>query len=159
MVSAQVRLALQAMRYYRLWIYASNLVLMAGVLIFTSTGFALLSDPRRQLLPRDVVTPHQPSVVYAYLALFLQGAVLPFIGCLGALRLSERLLHSYWVLLLLLLVGDVIVGLVWAFRFQRLVAGLVPDLKQRLSFDYGTGEHPEFDAAWDLLQRYFKTKN
>lgn len=153
MVSAQVRLALQAMRYYRLWIYASNLVLMAGVLIFASTAFALLSDPRRQLLPRDVISPHQPSVFYAYAALVLQGGVLPVIGCIGALKLSEKLLHSYWILLLVLLAGDVIVGLVWAFRFQRLVTGMVPDLKQRLSLDYGTGEYADFDAAWDLLQR------
>ena len=151
MVSAQVRLALQAMRYYRLWIYASNLVLMAGVIIFASVAAALLSDPRRQLLPAAAVSPHQPSVVYAYAALFLQGAVLPVVGCIGALRLSEKLLNSYWILLLVLLAGDMIVGLVWVFRFQKLVAGLVPDLKNRLSLDYG--HDPDFDAAWDLLQR------
>ena len=151
MVSAQVRLALQAMRYYRLWIYASNLVLMAGVIIFASVAAALLSDPRRQLLPAAAVSPHQPSVVYAYAALFLQGAVLPVVGCIGALKLSEKLLNSYWILLLVLLAGDMIVGLVWVFRFQKLVAGLVPDLKNRLSLDYG--HDPDFDAAWDLLQR------
>ena len=151
MVSAQVRLALQAMRYYRLWIYASNLVLMAGVVIFASVAAALLSDPRRQLLPTTAVSPHQPSVIYAYAALVLQGAVLPVIGCLGALRLSEKLLNSYWILLLVLLAGDMIVGIVWVFRFQRLVAGLVPDLKNRLSLDYGNDA--DFDAAWDLLQR------
>ncbi|XP_057369518.1 uncharacterized protein LOC130690529 [Daphnia carinata] len=151
MVSAQVRLALQAMRYYRLWIYASNLVLMAGVVIFASVAAALLSDPRRQLLPPSAVSPHQPSVVYAYAALVLQGAVLPVVGCLGALRLSEKLLNSYWILLLVLLAGDMLVGIVWVFRFQRLVAGLVPDLKSRLSLDYGNDA--DFDAAWDLLQR------
>lgn len=139
------------MRYYRLWIYASNLVLMAGVVIFASVAAALLSDPRRQLLPPAAVSPHQPSVVYAYAALFLQGAVLPVVGCIGALRLSEKLLNSYWILLLVLLAGDMIVGLVWVFRFQKLVAGLVPDLKTRLSLDYG--HDAEFDAAWDLLQR------
>ncbi|KZS14500.1 Uncharacterized protein APZ42_019829 [Daphnia magna] len=151
MVSAQVRLALQAMRYYRLWIYASNLVLMAGVVIFASVAAVLLSDPRRQLLPPAAVAAHQPSVVYAYAALFLQGAVLPVLGCLGALRLSEKLLNSYWILLLVLLAGDIIVGLVWVFRFQKLVAGLVPDLKNRLSLDYG--HDADFDVAWDLLQR------
>ena len=80
MVSAQVRLALQAMRYYRLWIYASNLVLMAGVAIFASVAAALLSDPRRTLLSSWAVNLHQPSMIYAYMALLVQGLVLPVIG-------------------------------------------------------------------------------
>lgn len=153
MVSAQLRLALQAMRYYRLWIYAANLVLMAGVVLFVSVAFALLSDPRRQLLPPSAISPHQPSVLYAYAALLVQGAVLPVVGCLGALRLSERLLNSYWLMLLVLLAGDIVVGLVWIFRFQKIVNSLVPELKHRLSTDYGTGQSADFDAAWDLLQR------
>lgn len=151
MVSAQVRLALQAMRYYRLWIYASNVVLVAGVVIFASVAAALLADPRRHLLPAADVAPHQPSVVYAYVALVLQGAVLPVVGCIGALKLSEKLLNSYWLLLLILLAGDLLVGVVWVFRFQRLVVDIVPDLKSRLASDYGTDE--QFTNAWDLLQQ------
>ena len=88
MVSAQVRLALQAMRYYRLWIYASNLVLMAGVAIFASVAAALLSDPRRSLLSSWAVSLHQPSMIYAYMALVIQGIVLPVIGLVFA-----QLLH------------------------------------------------------------------
>ena len=35
------------------------------------------------------------------------------IGCVGALRLNERLLNAYWLILLGLLVGDVVVGGYW----------------------------------------------
>ena len=92
MVSAQVRLALQAMRYYRLWIYASNLVLMAGVAIFASVAAALLSDPRRTLLSSWAVNLHQPSMIYAYMALLVQGLVLPVIGKTLSSMFHQRLI-------------------------------------------------------------------
>ena len=38
------------------------------------------------------------------------------IGCVGALRLNERLLNAYWLILLGLLVGDVVVGGYWDGR-------------------------------------------
>ena len=38
---------------------------------------------------------------------------LQVIGCVGALRLNERLLNAYWLILLGLLVGDVVVGGYW----------------------------------------------
>ena len=151
MVSAQVRLALQAMRYYRLWIYASNVVLMGSVVIFVSAAAALLSDPRRTLLSASSVNLLQPSFVYAYLALVVQGGILPIVGCIGAIRLSERLLNAYWMLLLVLLGGDLLMGIVWMFRFQKLIAGLVPDLRNRLSVDYG--HDPEYSQAWDMFQK------
>ena len=151
MVSAQVRLALQAMRYYRLWIYASNVVLMSSVVIFMSVAGALLSDPRRSLLSTTSVNLLQPSFVYAYTALVVQGGILPIVGCIGALRLSERFLNAYWLLLLILLGGDLLMGLVWLFRFQKLVAGLMPDLRQRLNLDYGNDA--DYTQAWDLLQK------
>lgn len=73
-------------------------------------------------------------------------------GCLGAIRLSEKLLNSYWILLLLLLAGDILMGLVWIFRFQKIVTALMPDLRQRIAADYGQSD-PEFRQAWDWLQQ------
>ena len=64
MVSAQARLALQAMRYYRLWIYASNAVLVSSVVIFAAVAGALLADPRRPLLsPATTELQDRKSVV------------------------------------------------------------------------------------------------
>ena len=140
------------MRYYRLWIYASNVVLMASVVVFLSVAAALLADPRRTLLPTSAANLSQSSFVYAYTALVVQGGILPIVGCIGALRLSERLLNAYWLLLLVLLGGDILMGVVWLFRFQKLVAGLVPDLRQRLVSEYGQPDHAEYTRAWDLLQ-------
>lgn len=51
------------------------------------------------------------------------------IGCLGALRLSERLLNAYWLLLLVLLAGDALLGIFWMFKFERIMQGLQPMLK------------------------------
>ena len=51
---------------------------------------------------------------------------LQVIGCVGALRLNERLLNAYWLILLGLLVGDVVVGGYWDGRTDTdpLVASL-----------------------------------
>lgn len=65
----------------------------------------------------------------------LYSNVLPFtgflqlIGCLGALRLSEKLLNAYWLLLLVLLLGDAILGIFWMFKFDKIMQELQPMLK------------------------------
>ena len=58
------------------------------------------------------------------------------VGCVGALRLNKRLLKSYWIILLCLLVGDVLVGFIWLFRFDAISKGLDRDLSNRLSTEY-----------------------
>lgn len=58
-------------RYYRLWIYTCNAVLLMAVIIFCGvTGKVLLADYRRLLVNGLNLT--QPSFVYAYLALLVQ---------------------------------------------------------------------------------------
>ncbi|KAF0287566.1 Tetraspanin-1 [Amphibalanus amphitrite] len=139
---------MKAMRYYRLWIYACNLVLLVSVLLFVAVGSSIFSDARMSLV--SGVRYYQPTFLYAYAATVLQGGVVQVIGCVGALRLNERLLNVYWLLLLLLLCGDLAVGTVWVVRFQRLCAELPGQLSRRLANEYGV--QAEFTALWDHVQ-------
>lgn len=112
-------LSSRAMRYYRLWIYTCNTALLAGTLAFCGTAAkTLVFDYRRLLIPS--LTMYQPTFLYAYLALATQGGALQLLGCLGAMRLSEKMLNAYWLLLLVLLFGDVVLGAFWAFRFEKI---------------------------------------
>lgn len=138
----------KAMRYYRLWIYSCNLVLLVSVMVFVALAAWALSDFHMALFPS--VRFHQPTFVYAYLALVLQGGILQAIGCVGALKMNEKMLNSYWSLMLALLVGDVIVGIVWIFRYQNLTSGLGAELKSRLQGHYGLDPH--FQLLWDRIQ-------
>lgn len=137
-------------RYYRLWIYTCNGVLLLAVLVFCAVaGRTLVADYRRALVPGFAL--HQPSLLCAYLALLAQAGLLQAVGCAGALRLSERLLNAYWLMLLALLLGDAAVGVFWVFRLEQLCRELRPGLKLRLGRDYGAD--PEFTELWDRLQR------
>lgn len=126
----------RAMRYYRLWIYTCNTALLAGALAFCGAAIkTVLLDYRRTLIPS--LTLYQPTFLYAYLALATQGGALQVLGCVAALRLSEKLLNAYWLLLLVLLFGDVVLGAFWAFRFERICQELRPALRIRLQHEYG----------------------
>ncbi|XP_031637375.1 uncharacterized protein LOC116349882 isoform X2 [Contarinia nasturtii] len=139
----------KAMRYYRLWIYTCNAVLLMAVIIFCCiAGKVLLADYRRLLI--HGLNLGQPSFVYAYLALLIQSGFLQLVGCLGALRLSEKLLNAYWLLLLVLLIGDAILGIFWMFKFDRIMHELQPMLRYRFATEYGTSV--DFSELWDRLQ-------
>ncbi|CAM1319543.1 Uncharacterised protein g7242 [Pycnogonum litorale] len=126
----------KAMRYYRLWIYTCNASLLLSVIVFISTTIWILSDPKISLVPG--VRLYHPSFIYAYIALFVQGGILQAIGCIGALKLNEKLLNLYWNLMLFLLFGDVVVGIVWIFRFDKINDSLRSELKIKLQSEYGT---------------------
>ncbi|XP_054718764.1 CD151 antigen-like [Uloborus diversus] len=138
----------KAMRYYRLWIYSCNLVLLLSVVAFVSLAGWTAADFRMALLPG--LDARHPSLLCAYLALALQGGVLQALGCLGALRMHERLLRAYWTLLLLLLCGDAVLGAVWLARFRSLQGALRDSLKARLAEAYGADL--EYRLLWDRLQ-------
>lgn len=143
------RLCFLCYRYYRLWIYTCNAVLLMAVIVFCGVaGKVLLADYKRLLV--NGLNLGQPSFIYAYLALLVQSGnyfgwlscrnvclnenfnllgFLQLIGCLGALRLSEKLLNAYWLLLLVLLIGDAILGVFWMFKFERIMQGLQPMLR------------------------------
>lgn len=138
-----------AMRYYRLWIYTCNAALLAGALAFSVAAVrTVLLDYRRQLIPSLAL--YQPSFLYAYLALATQGGALQLLGCAAALRLSERLLHAYWLLLLVLLFGDCALGAFWVFRFERVCQELKPGLRIKLQAEYALGG--DLTELWDRLQ-------
>ncbi|KAL0104788.1 hypothetical protein PUN28_016434 [Cardiocondyla obscurior] len=144
-----------AMRYYRLWIYACNLVLFGSAIGFAaavSQTLLFTGDPRRHVVP-GVPRVYDPTALYGYLALTAQLGLVQLLGCIAARRLSARLLNIYWILLLILLFGDAVVGVVWIFRFEKMRADLRPTLKLRLQMDYGT--EPRFTEQWDRLQRDF----
>lgn len=138
------------MRYYRIWIYTCNTVLMVCVVCFVVIAYQLVvADQRRHLVPGLDLC--HPSLLYVYAALFVQCTVLQIVGFLGARSLSERLLNVYWLLLLGLLVGDAVLGIYWVYRYDKMVAKLKPALRHRLASDYGRDK--PFTAIWDDLQR------
>ena len=153
LVSAQQRTA-QMCALNNLFIWFSFPVLFVSVLVFCATAFWVLSDNRRRLI--QSVRLYQPSFLYAYLALLMQGGViqvcqivfetvlptirynwflkitLQALGCIAALKLSERLLNIYWISLLVLLIGDIFVGGMWMIRFDSLTENLSEDLYSKL---------------------------
>lgn len=143
-------LSTRAMRYYRLWIYTCNTALLAGSIAFCGAAArTFIFDYRRLLIPSLAL--YQPSFLYAYLALATQGGALQLLGCVGAVRLSERMLNAYWLLLLVLLFGDVVLGAFWAFRFDKVCQELRPALRMKLLQEYGAGG--DLTVLWDRLQR------
>ncbi|XP_050304875.1 CD63 antigen-like [Anthonomus grandis grandis] len=139
----------RAMRYYRFWIYTCNTALLAGALAFTGAAVkTVIFDFRRSLVPS--LTLYQPSFLYAYLALATQGGALQLLGCLAALKLSERLLNAYWLLLLVLIFGDVVIGAFWAYRFEKICQELRPALRLRFQQEYGSSSG--MTTLWDRLQ-------
>lgn len=122
------------MRYYRLWIYACNLVLLGSAVGFAAAVSQTLlfnGDPRRHVVP-GVPRASDPTALYAYLALAAQLGLVQLLGCIAARKLSVRLLNAYWILLLVLLFGDAVIGVAWIFRFERIRAELRPTLRLRL---------------------------
>ena len=137
---SQNRIATQgiAMRYYRLWIYACNLVLLGSAVGFAaaiSRTLLFSGDPRRHLIP-GVPRAFDPTALYAYFALAIQLGLVQLLGCIAARRLSARLLHAYWILLLVLLFGDALIGVAWVFRFEKMRDELRPILRLRLQVTY-----------------------
>jgi hypothetical protein len=123
-----------AMRYYRLWIYACNVVLLGSAVGFAaaiSRTLLFSGDPRRYLVP-GIPRAYDPTAVYAYLALTLQLGLVQLLGCIAARQLSVKLLNAYWLLLFALLFGDVVIGVAWIFRFERIRADLKTNLRLRL---------------------------
>ena len=70
--SAQQRTQMCALN--NLFIWFSFPVLFVSVLVFCATAFWVLSDNRRRLI--QSVRLYQPSFLYAYLALLMQGGVI-----------------------------------------------------------------------------------
>ena len=88
------------------------LKLLAGLLAFSGIDFTTsLSENQLEL----------------FLLVYLQ-----VMGCVAALRLNERLLNAYWISLLVLLIGDILVGGMWMVKFDTLTENVTADLHGQL---------------------------
>ena len=72
-------------------------------------------------------------------------------GFVAALRLNEKLLNAYWISLLVLLIGDILVGGIWMIKFDTITENLTSDLNQRLSNEY-VEKNSKFRPLFDNLQ-------
>ena len=138
----------KAMRYYRMWIYAANAVLFCAVIIFLFFAAFIVADPKMALVQGFQF--YHPTLLYAYAALLLQGGVLQTVGCYAAMKLNERFLRIYWLLMLVLLFGDAIVGVAWIFRYNRILHDMIPDLKSQVTELYGKDQ--KFSDVWNAVQ-------
>ena len=73
-------------------------------------------------------------------------------GFVAALRLNEKLLNAYWISLLVLLIGDILVGGIWMIKFDTITENLTSDLHHRLSHEY-VDKNSKFRPLFDDLQR------
>lgn len=78
--------------------------------------------------------------------------ILQAIGCLGAIRMNEKLLNLYWQILVCLLFGDVVVGTIWLFRYNYIQSGLRGELKTRLNNEYVIDD--PFQVSYKKLVQY-----
>lgn len=79
------------------------------------------------------------------------------IGCLGAVRMSEKLLTLYWNLLVVLMFGDAVVGVIWLFRYNVLVTNLQSDLKTKLNSEYGFDPRFQVSISSICYETVFQT--
>ncbi|OXA57947.1 23 kDa integral membrane protein, partial [Folsomia candida] len=117
------------------WIYSCNGVLGITSAIFAIFATFVLADVRLSLL--GGVELYHPTFLYAYAALILQW-------------LSHKLLSFYWILLLVLTIGDVVVGLVWVFKLDKVKLNLRPVLSREFISKYSTDEL--FTRTWNAVQ-------
>lgn len=64
----------KAMRYYRIWIYSANVALFLGTLIYTIAFLSVIGDERLSFFP--AIRLYQPSFIYSYAAILVQGGLL-----------------------------------------------------------------------------------
>ena len=67
----------RAMRYYRFWIYSCNVALLFATIIYMFAFIYVLNDTKMMLFPS--IRLYQPTFLYSYSAIILQGGVLQVI--------------------------------------------------------------------------------
>lgn len=83
------------------------------------------------------VSYSEPSLVLAYIVIAIQAGILQAIGCLGAIRMKERLIQTFWYLILALTFVDVLFLMYWLNRYDFITKSLRHHLTTRLTYDYG----------------------
>lgn len=75
------------MRYYRVWIYACNIALLLGSLVFLVGYIWILTDFRMSLF--SSVRLYYPSLLYGFVAIILQGGIVQ-------VSLRQHLINVEW---------------------------------------------------------------
>lgn len=192
----------KAMRYYRLWIYCTNITILMGTILFIFATIYVLSDYRIKLLvsyqgsssksyhlqptkansnqstvpinlvntqpdsskhrintnlEHDVFISHsEPTIVIAYIAIAIQAGLLQAIGCFGAVRMKERWIQAFWLLILALTIFDIIFLFYWINRVDQISKSLRTQLTTRLYQNYGNNvqidhlEHRQLDRRLEV---------
>lgn len=78
------------------------------------------------------------NLAFSWKLLTTSNTSLQTIGCLGALKLNERYLHIYLIVIFILLFGDGIIGVVWILRYNFIITNLKSELKNQISSEYQT---------------------
>ena len=65
----------KAMRYYRIWIYSCNVALFVGTLIYFVAFLTVITDSRLNFF-NNFIRLHEPSLIYSYCAILIQGGLL-----------------------------------------------------------------------------------
>lgn len=79
----------------------------------------------------------EPAILIAYIAIAIQAGVLQAIGCFGAVRMKEKWIQAFWLLILALTIFDVVFLLYWINRVDIISKSLHRSLSKRLNQNYG----------------------
>lgn len=128
-------------------------------------GILLLFDADRILLSRlltnnELSTAHYPLLYYAAIGITCLGLILALIGVLGC---WASCMHSYWMLalyfllIIFLLIGELVIfTFIWIWP-HCVGLGLNPDeLIKSIQNNYGKDHHEDFTVAVDLAQTTFE---
>lgn len=133
---------------YRIWLYGYNVVLIVVLIIFVSVTAKILRHDRMYLFPLE---HSEPLVLYVFCGPFLQ-LVDIFTGFLGIWRQRTSLLTFYWWLLLSILLCDLIIGILWIFRWRSLHSTSGAYFLNLLASE---SDSPTFCRLWNDVQTEF----
>lgn len=130
---------------YRYWLYGFNLVLLIVLFAFVSITCKILHKDRMYLFPLE---HSEPLVLYLFCGPFLQ-LVDILTGLIGVWRQRTILLTCYWWFLLAILLCDLVIGILWIFRWRSLHS-----LTGQYFLDGLANLHdsPDFCRRWNSVQ-------
>ncbi|KAH9489070.1 Tetraspanin-11 [Bulinus truncatus] len=82
--------------------------------------------------------------------------ILSFLGCCGAIKEVKCMLGTFFILLLVMLLGMVIGGIVIYVYRNNIGDAILTELSKSLNETYGDREKMEVTKAWDTMQKYFR---
>ncbi|XP_031777589.1 tetraspanin-1 [Nasonia vitripennis] len=151
------------MKYLKAALFTFNLLIwLAGCMVMV-IGAWLLMDPTKGHLLNLYAADAAPSetiyfVAYGLLGLGLTVLTVGFFGCRAALHGSQCILAIYMSMLIALIVAEIVTAVVLGIVTYRVMTGLEPRLRERLSEHYGhddTSSDVDFSHSLDYAQYKF----